>query len=146
MDVIRKLTTESRVYRRRLQLGDYKCLLCCNEDFDVRYTRKARLEEHLELHPTGNFLLRVVSPIFYLGDYYHGEWFIPGMFYSKTHDKIFHLTDNGKFIEYVGEISSKMIRSYAEYPVEDSLGQSINFPLGGPDAAFTDILQDLLSS
>ena len=90
--------------------------------------------------------MRLKILIIYLGDYYHGEWYIPGLFYSKTHDKIFHLTDNGKFIEYVGEISSKMIRSYAEYPVEDSFGQPINFPLGGPEAAFSDILQDLLSA
>ena len=53
LDVIRKLDNETRVYRRRAQLGEYRCLICSNENSEVRYTRKARLEEHLELHPTG---------------------------------------------------------------------------------------------
>ena len=54
LDVIRKLGNDSRVYCRRVQLGHYKCWICSNGDYEVRYTRKARLDEHLELHPTGN--------------------------------------------------------------------------------------------
>ena len=54
LDVIRKLGNDTRVYSRRVQLGHYKCWICSTEDYEVRYTRKARLDEHLELHPTGN--------------------------------------------------------------------------------------------
>ena len=53
LDIVRKLGNETRVYSRRIQLGEYKCLICSNENYDVRYTRKARLEEHLDLHQTG---------------------------------------------------------------------------------------------
>ena len=80
----------------------------------------------------------------YLGNYYHGEWYIPSLFYSKTFDKIFSLTDFGTFIEYTGQISTNMIRSYDEYPVQDSFGNKLSFQLGGSDAEFQDILQDLL--
>ena len=53
LDIIRKLGNDTRVYCRRVQLGQFKCWICSNEEYEVRYTRKARLDEHLELHPTG---------------------------------------------------------------------------------------------
>ena len=80
-----------------------------------------------------------------LGDNYQGEWFIPSLFYSKSLDKIFCYTESGKFVEFTGQVTPSLIQSYEAFPVEDASGGTITFSIGGPQAAFQQILQDLLN-
>ena len=83
--------------------------------------------------------------MYYLGDHYKGEWFVPSLFYSKTLDKVFRYTESDKFVEFTGQVTPNLIQSYEAYPVEDALGEIITFSIGGPQAAFQQILQDLLN-
>ena len=43
-----------------------------------------------------------------------------------------------------GDIES-FVQSYEAFPVEDASGGTITFSIGGPQAAFQQILQDLLN-
>lgn len=70
---------------------------------------------------------------------------MPSLFYSKTLDKVFCYTESDKFVEFSGPVTTNMIQSYDAYPVEDVSGKTITFSFGGPQAAFQQILQDLLN-
>ena len=58
------------------------------------------------------------------GDFYNGDWYIPGLYFCGSLDKIFKFT-NGEFIEWTDKLDTKMIKSYADVVVKDRNG----FPL-----------------
>ena len=58
------------------------------------------------------------------GDFYNGDWYIPGLYFCGSLDKIFKFT-NGEFIEWTDKLDTKMIKSYTEVVVKDRNG----FPL-----------------
>lgn len=70
---------------------------------------------------------------------------MPSLFYSKTLDKVFRYTEYDKFVEFTGQVTPNLIQSYEAFPVEDASGETIAFSIGSPQAAFQQILQDLLN-
>ena len=70
---------------------------------------------------------------------------MPSLFYSKTLDKVFRYTEYDKFVEFTGQVTPNLIQSYEAFPVEDASGETITFSTGSPQAAFQQILQDLLN-
>ena len=58
------------------------------------------------------------------GNYYHGDWYIPEFFFSVTLDKIFKFT-NGKLVEFTDRLNVEMIKSYADFIIEDRNGVNL---------------------
>ena len=71
-----------------------------------------------------------IEPKINSGNYYHGDWYIPEFFFSVTLDKIFKFT-NGKLVEFTDRLSVDMIKSYADFVIEDRNGVPLTLSCDG---------------
>ena len=114
LDVMRPIASTDQATASRAGVGPYECLICALEKRYYRFTRKINYQEHFKKHSIGKKFSKyknnskIVS-----GDFYNGDWYIPGLYFCGSLDKIFKFT-NGEFIEITDKLDTKMIKSYAD--------------------------------
>ena len=127
LDVMRPIASTHQATASRAGVGPYECLICALEKRYYRFTRKINYEEHFKKHSIGKKFSNKNNSEIVSGDFYNGDWYIPGLYFCGSLDKIFKFT-NGEFIEWTDKLDTKMIKSYADVVVKDRNGFPLYLP------------------